>query len=104
MHVTPAYGMLFCTGERMALCRRVLSCRKVEYTMAQGTIKRITDRGFGFIDQGTGQDLFFHSSALAGITFDELRTGDRVEFERERDPRGRGDRAVNVRRMDSAPH
>jgi CspA family cold shock protein len=65
--------------------------------MAQGTIKRLTDRGFGFIDQGTGQDLFFHSSALQNGTFNDLRTGDRVEFDREPDERGRGDRAVNVR-------
>jgi CspA family cold shock protein len=65
--------------------------------MAQGTIKRLTDRGFGFIDQGTGQDLFFHSSALQDVTFNDLRTGDPVEFDREPDERGRGDRAVNVR-------
>ena len=68
--------------------------------MAQGTIKRLTDRGFGFIDQGTGQDLFFHSSALQNVTFNELRAGDRVEFAVEPDPRGRGDRAVDVRRVE----
>jgi CspA family cold shock protein len=67
--------------------------------MAQGTIKRLTDRGFGFIDQGTGQDLFFHSSALQNVTFNDLRQGDRVEFTVEPDPRGRGDRAVDVRRI-----
>jgi CspA family cold shock protein len=67
--------------------------------MAQGTVKRLTDRGFGFIDQGSGSDLFFHSSALVGVSYDSLRTGDQVEFDRERDPRGRGDRAVNVRRV-----
>ncbi|HWE63366.1 MAG TPA: cold shock domain-containing protein [Chloroflexota bacterium] len=72
--------------------------------MAQGTIKRLTDRGFGFIDQGTGQDLFFHTSALTNVSFDDLRTGDRVEFDRERDPRGRGDRAVNVRRAETTDH
>jgi CspA family cold shock protein len=68
--------------------------------MAQGTIKRLTDRGFGFIDQGTGQDLFFHSSALQNVTFNELRQGDRVEFAVEPDPRGRGDRAIDVRRIE----
>jgi CspA family cold shock protein len=67
--------------------------------MAQGTIKRLTDRGFGFIDQGTREDLFFHSSALQNVNFNELRAGDRVEFDTEPDPRGRGDRAVNVRRI-----
>jgi CspA family cold shock protein len=67
--------------------------------MAQGTIKRLTDRGFGFIDQGTGQDLFFHSSALQNVSFNDLRPGDRVEFAVEPDPRGRGDRAIDVRRI-----
>ena len=43
--------------------------------MAEGTIKRITDRGFGFIDTGSGEDLFFHMSGLEGVTFEELREG-----------------------------
>ena len=34
--------------------------------MAEGTIKRITDKGFGFIDTGTNQDMFFHSSNVEG--------------------------------------
>ncbi len=67
--------------------------------MAQGTIKQMTDRGFGFIDQGTGQDLFFHSSALENVAFDALRKGDSVEFETEPDPRGRGQRAVRIKRV-----
>lgn len=68
--------------------------------MAQGTIARVTDRGFGFIrqDQG-GEDLFFHSSALVGVTFDELQRGDAVQYDSEPDPRGRGNRAVNVQRV-----
>jgi CspA family cold shock protein len=43
--------------------------------MAEGTIKRLTDKGFGFIATSTGKDLFFHSSALEGVTFAELREG-----------------------------
>jgi len=36
--------------------------------MAQGTIKRLTDRGFGFIAQeGSDKDLFFHSNELQGV-------------------------------------
>jgi CspA family cold shock protein len=68
--------------------------------VAQGTIARVTDRGFGFIqqDQG-GEDLFFHSSALQNVTFDDLRRGDAVEYDAEADPRGRGNRAVNVQRI-----
>ena len=68
--------------------------------MAQGTIARVTDRGFGFIRQSQGgEDLFFHSSALQGVTFDELQRDDAVEYESEMDPRGRGNRAVNVQKI-----
>ena len=69
--------------------------------MARGTIARLTDRGYGFISQERGEDLFFHSSALQDVTFDSLRRGDVVEFDTEADPRGRGNRAVNVRKVES---
>ncbi len=47
-----------------------------------GTIKTLTDRGFGFIArEGEAKDLFFHSKDLNGITFDELKVGDTVSFE-----------------------
>ena len=41
--------------------------------MAEGTIKKLTDKGFGFIKTGSDKDLFFHSSALQGVSFDELQ-------------------------------
>lgn len=48
----------------------------------KGTIKKITDRGFGFISpEGEDKDLFFHSNDLKGLTFEELKEGDEVEFE-----------------------
>jgi CspA family cold shock protein len=48
----------------------------------KGTIKTITDRGFGFISrEGEAKDLFFHSKELNGVTFDELKVGDVVSFE-----------------------
>jgi CspA family cold shock protein len=56
--------------------------------MAEGTIKRITDKGFGFIDNGTDKDLFFHSSSVEGATFDELREGQRVTFNEARGQKG----------------
>ena len=40
--------------------------------MAEGTIKRLTDRGFGFIDTGGEKDLFFHMSNLDGVSFEQL--------------------------------
>jgi CspA family cold shock protein len=57
-------------------------------TMAEGTIKRLTDKGFGFIDTGSGKDLFFHSSALEGVSFDELQEGQRVSFTEGRGQKG----------------
>jgi CspA family cold shock protein len=48
----------------------------------KGTIKTLTDRGFGFISrEGETKDLFFHSKDLEGVTFEELKAGDVVNFE-----------------------
>jgi CspA family cold shock protein len=70
--------------------------------MAEGTIKRLMgDRGFGFIATDAGQEYFFHLSVVQGVHFDELREGQRVEFTTENDPRGRGERAANVRLVSS---
>mgnify|MGYP001595893949 CR=1 FL=1 len=47
-----------------------------------GTIKTLTEKGFGFIArEGEAKDLFFHSKELKGVTFDELKVGDAVTFE-----------------------
>ena len=56
--------------------------------MAEGTIKRITDKGFGFIDAGGSKDLFFHSSSVVNANFDDLREGQRVSFTEGRGPKG----------------
>ncbi len=56
--------------------------------MAEGTIKRLTDRGFGFIDTGSGTDMFFHSSNLEGVSFDELQEGQLVSYTEGRGPKG----------------
>ncbi len=56
--------------------------------MAEGTIKRLTDKGFGFIDCGKGKDLFFHMSAVTGARFDDLREGQQVSFTEGRGPKG----------------
>src|ERR1700722_1980583 len=48
--------------------------------MAEGVIKRLTDKGFGFIDTGGGKDLFFHMSAVEGVRFEDLKQGQRVSF------------------------
>ena len=56
--------------------------------MAEGTIKRLTDKGFGFIDVGTDKDLFFHSSSVEGTTNNDLREGQRVTFTEARGQKG----------------
>lgn len=66
--------------------------------MAQGTIKRVTDKGFGFIETSPGKDLFFHMSAVEGTRFDDLQEGQTVEFNQGEGPKG--PRAENVRVID----
>ncbi len=62
-----------------------------------GTIKKLTDKGFGFITaEGLSKDLFFHSKGLVGVTFEELKEGDTVSFEQEMSEKGPN--AVNVQR------
>ncbi|OGH75096.1 MAG: cold-shock protein [Candidatus Wildermuthbacteria bacterium RIFCSPHIGHO2_01_FULL_45_20] len=62
-----------------------------------GTIKKKTDKGFGFITpEGEGKDVFFHKNSLVGVTFEEIQEGDRVSFDVEDSPKGPS--AVNVKR------
>ncbi len=63
--------------------------------MTEGTIKKLTDKGFGFIDDGSGKDMFFHMSNLDGLQFDDLQEGQRVEYTEGQGPKG--PRAENVR-------
>ena len=63
--------------------------------MPQGTIKRLTDKGFGFISTGGAKDLFFHSSALVGVRYEELSEGQKVSFDEGQGPKG--PRAENVK-------
>ncbi|MEN1681448.1 MAG: cold shock domain-containing protein [Planctomycetota bacterium] len=66
--------------------------------MAEGTIKRLTDKGFGFIDTGSNQDMFFHHSAVEGVAYDDLREGQQVTYEPGQGPKG--PRAEHVRLVD----
>ena len=56
--------------------------------MAEGTIKRLTDRGFGFISMGGDKDLFFHSSSVEVGSFDDLQEGQKVSYTEGRGPKG----------------
>lgn len=48
----------------------------------EGTIKTLNEKRFGFISrEGEEKDLFFHSNELSGVSFDDLKEGDKVTFE-----------------------
>ena len=79
----------------VSIAPRLQLQQKRREEMAEGTIKRLTDKGFGFIDTGSGSDMFFHMSALDGVSFDELREGQRVTFTEGHGPKG--PRAENVK-------
>ncbi len=65
--------------------------------MATGTVKWFNDsKGFGFISQEGGEDVFVHHTAITMDGFRTLKEGERVEFEVVQGPKGL--QAANVRR------
>lgn len=69
---------------------------KKRQNMSEGKIKRLTDKGFGFIETNDGnQDMFFHMSSCNGVAFDDLNEGQAVLFDEGHGPKG--PRAENVR-------
>ena len=66
--------------------------------MQEGTIARLTEKGFGFIKvEGREKDLFFHSNELLNVKFEELSEGDKLSFEIAESPKGPN--AVKVSRI-----
>ena len=66
--------------------------------MGEGAVKWFSERkGFGFIEQEDGQDLFVHHSAINMTGFKTLNDGDRVSFEVEESDRG--PKAKNVTKL-----
>lgn len=63
--------------------------------MAEGKIKTLTDKGFGFIATASGKDIFFHSSNLEGVSYEELKQGQLVSYTEGKGPKG--PRAENVK-------
>ena len=64
--------------------------------MGNGIVKWFNDRkGFGFIEQEDGPDLFVHYSAISGDGFKTLKEGDQVSFEIEESDRGPKAKNVN---------
>ena len=71
---------------------------EVNGSMAQGTVKWFNDaKGYGFITQEGGEDVFVHYSAIQAQGFKSLAEGDKVEFEVTRGPKGL--QAANVRKV-----
>jgi CspA family cold shock protein len=67
--------------------------------MPLGKIKKLVqDKGFGFIQTDSGQDVFFHHSTVANQGFDDLTEGQRVDYQVEegQSPKGKGPRATSV--------
>ena len=55
----------------------------------EGTIKTLTEKGFGCIArEGEEKDLFFHSNDLNGVAYTDLKVGDKVSFDVEEGPKG----------------
>ena len=67
--------------------------------MQEGTVAKLTDKGFGFVTyEGAEKDLFFHANELKNVQFNDLREGDKVTFEIGQSPKGPN--AVNVNRVE----
>ena len=68
--------------------------------MPEGTIRRLMDRGYGFIKVEQGEDLFFHSNDVDGAEFNSLKEGQEVEFEtgqgRDGRPQAKSVRLVEI--------
>jgi len=66
--------------------------------MVTGKVKWFNDsKGFGFLEQESGEDVFCHFSAITGDGFKSLQEGDDVEFEVVKGPKGL--QAANVRKI-----
>jgi CspA family cold shock protein len=98
-HADPLGLGVFLLSERTGPVRpKKFPARGNGEKMAEGTVKWFNDaKGFGFIEQDNGPDVFVHFSAIQGDGFKSLAEGDRVEFEVTQGQKG--PQSSNVRRI-----
>jgi cold shock protein len=78
-----------------------LSTRRGIATVATGTVKWFNnEKGFGFISQAAGEDVFVHHTAIQGQGYKSLEEGQQVEFDVQQGPKGL--QAANVRPLGAA--
>lgn len=84
----------FSQSDSIKMCFYTVESGRVCYLninnkLMEGVIKKLTDKGFGFIArEGEEKDLFFHSNSLVGVGFTDLHEGDKVTFEVEQTDKG----------------
>jgi len=64
----------------------------------EGRVKRLMDRGYGFIEDSDGNSYFFHRTDLDTVNFDDLKEGNLVSFNPEEGEKGK--KATNVQRLE----
>jgi CspA family cold shock protein len=93
----PKSGNLFETQKFIGLETRKKLFERRGVTMANGTVKWFNDqKGFGFIQQEGGPDVFVHHTAINGSGFKSLKEGDRVTFDIEKGKKGPAAANVNI--------
>jgi len=93
----PLTGYTF-PSDQSAIVSRMASVQAIttgNAQMAEGTIKKLTTKGFGFIKGEDEEELFFHSSGAQGVSFNDLREGQKVSYTVGQGPKG--PRAENVK-------
>jgi CspA family cold shock protein len=94
----PFYGCVFFSFKQIWLHNQTFPQGDMELKMAEGTVKWFNDaKGFGFIEQDNGPDVFVHFSEVQGDGFKSLAEGDRVSFDVTEGQKG--PQSSNVRKV-----